>query len=539
MLTLLFLVSAVSLQANERKEVMAAQNRMLRAFAILYTNYADKLDPLELSQAAIEGMTDELDPYTVYLEHQQKFRMDMITRGEYGGVGIQIGMRSDTLSVISPMEDSPAWKAGIQPGDRIMRIDSLWTRGGRIDDLAEKIRGPAGSQVELTIWRGLSNSEIVFSLTRGTIEVREIPFAGFIGDRTGYVKLNGFSRHAAEQFRAIADSLNREGMDRIILDLRNNTGGLLDQAVEVLNVFLPKGERVVYTRGLFHGANRDFKLQKDPVLDSDDRVAILVNHGSASASEIVAGAVQDLDRGLIIGRSSFGKGLVQNIFPLDDSSSIKVTTSKYFIPSGRMIQKRDYFSDSQILKESAESSEIYRSRGGRELPNSGGIVPDSSVVSAEIHPFVVDLWRKFMFTDFAREYMMKYPDFTDYNSDARYFSEFEAFLSRRDYRFETPLEKKLDELEKDYEELQSDSETAFREAFRLLRKELNTESSDLLSEHRADIVRFLAAEMAAFYGGQKGRVEQTVGSDETVQTALQLLQNDEYLQRLGIQPFNE
>ncbi len=536
----ILLLAVASLQATDYKRSMQAQQKLLRAYATLITNYADELDPMNLTDAAIDGMTGKLDPYTVLLKAQSKFRMDVLTHGEYGGVGIRIGSRNDSLTVISPMEDSPAWKAGILPGDKIIRIDSLYTIGHKLDDLAEMIRGPKGTEVQLTILRSNYDEALIFRLTRTNIEVREIPYAGFIEDGTGYIKLNGFSKHAAAQLRSYADSLQQKGMKRLILDLRNNTGGLLDQAVEILNLYLPKGQKVVQTRGLTRASNREFSLTEQPLLHSDVRIAILVNHGSASASEIVAGATQDLNRGIIVGQTTFGKGLVQNIFPLDDSSAVKITTSKYYIPSGRLIQKEDYFHDNEIISANPDLNHEYFTLSGRPLAENGGIVPDSTVDGHSVGPIVVDLWRRNMFADYVRITLLANPKMTGHEDPERYFDDFVSFLKQREYHFEHPLLKKVTELEKRFKDQVGENDFAdLQPSFDALRAALSGNSESLLRESREEIIPFLRAEMLGFRGGQHDRIEGTLQDDDVLQTAVHLLKDDSYLKSLKIAPFNE
>ena len=540
LLIIVVFFTQISNAGNDHKKAIASQQKLLRAFGTIYTNYADELEPMELANAAIDGMTNKLDPYTVHLQQQQKFRMDMLTRGNYGGVGIRIGSRHDTLTVISPMEDSPAWQAGILPGDRIIRIDSLYTKGKKIDDLAEKIRGPEGTIVQLTILRGSEKEKILFHLTRKKIEVKEIPYAGFIQDKIAYIKLNGFSKNASKQVRYFADSLQHAGMEYLILDLRNNTGGLLDQAVKILNLYLPKGEKVVHTKGLTRGSNREYYLRDKPIISNDVRIAILVNQGSASASEIVAGSTQDLNRGIIVGQTTFGKGLVQNIFPLDDSSAVKVTTSKYYIPSGRLIQKEDYFHENDIVSANAEIEHTFYTKSGRKVKENGGIEPDSTVKNDKQHFIIVDLWRQYHFSEFAREIMLKYPDRSGEENTELYFQEFIEYLHRNNYHFDHPLHKKLEKLEKQFfAEFSEEEKQTFEINFINLRAILNQNTDELLLKNKDDIIPFLRAEILGFRGGQYARIKGSLKDDKVLNTAIELLKNDAYLKKYNIIPFFE
>ncbi|NIW80292.1 MAG: PDZ domain-containing protein, partial [Calditrichae bacterium] len=309
-------------------------------FEKLSHNYVDEIDPKELSESAIDGMLEEFDPYTVFFEDPGSHQMRMITRGKYGGVGMEIGIQNDRITVIAPMEDTPAKKAGIQAGDIIIKIDGISTEELSLEEASQKLRGKVGTEVTIEIERPGIETPITLELTRQEIVLNDVTYADFIESNTVYIKLSAFSDKAGRELKqAIRQLQSQKPIHRIILDLRGNPGGLLTSAVEVADIFLPAGELVVSTRG-FHENENEF-LTKDSPLLATQPLVILVNQSSASASEIVAGAIQDLDRGVLVGKETFGKGLVQKVYPIDkiSQSYLKITTAKYYTPSGRSIQK--------------------------------------------------------------------------------------------------------------------------------------------------------------------------------------------------------
>ncbi len=531
------LVSCQLHSGSRNQEYSQSRDALLRAHYLLFHNYADAVDGQALAKAAIEGMTKALDPYTVYLEKQEKFQMDMLTKGEYGGVGIRIGMRSDTLTVISPMEDTPAWRAGFLPGDRIIRIDTVHTNTLNIENASDMIRGKPGTEVILTVERENVPGELVFTLVRERIEVQEVPYADFIKPGIAYIKLNGFSKNASEQIRERLIELQKTGIDGLILDLRNNTGGLLDQALEVLNLYLPSDIIAVETRGLNPRFSRKFKLDSKPILDEDVRIAILINQGSASASEIVAGVTQDLDRGIVLGRRSFGKGLVQNIFPLSDTSAVKITTSKYYIPSGRLIQKENYIKDNSILKEFESGADAFFTRGGRKVEAGGGVSPDTLILDEPAGELVSALWRRQYFSQFAREYLLEHPEYTGKeNTEYFFFDPFVKWLEQKNFALQKPSLVEIEKLEKAFSKAGKEND-ATATAFNALKLAATFPIDSLLTEEKDQLLLFLESELKGFHGGQKARIEGRMDSDITLSTAMELLSDDSYLKKLGIAPF--
>ncbi len=312
----------------------------------LSLRYVDNINPEQFMRAGIDGMLSTLDPYTVFIPEEETEDLDVITSGRYGGVGIEIGVRGKdkVLTVITAMDESPAQRVGIRSGDRILKIDTTLTVGFSTGDAARYLRGAPDTQVTLTIERTGSSEPIEFVITRKEISVKDVPYSGFVKPGVGYLKLAHFSRGAPDELDEALHSLQTGGMQSLVLDLRGNPGGLLSSAVAVVQRFCAKGETVLSVRGRAADSEQVFKLPDDP-LAGDIPLAVLIDGGSASASEIVAGAVQDLDRGVLIGETTFGKGLVQSVVSFESGEALKLTTAKYYTPSGRLIQRVDYFGD--------------------------------------------------------------------------------------------------------------------------------------------------------------------------------------------------
>jgi len=348
--------------------------------------YVDPIDERQLYNMAITGMVDQLhDPYSVFLTGKSLSGMNEVTTGNYGGLGIQIEYRDNAIVVIAPLPDTPAERAGIQTGDRIVQVDSQSTATWNQDLAVKNLRGPVGSQVSLKVQRPGVPDPITFQLTRAEIHARSVRTAMEVGGHVGYVELNPFSDQSAQELTAAIDSLKRVGMRSLILDLRGNPGGLLDEGIAVSSLFLQPGQEIVSTRGRAEGATREFTDQ-DAERYPDLPIVVLVNSGSASASEIVAGALQDHDRALVIGTPTFGKGLVQTLFRLAPDAALKITTAKWYTPSGRSIQRQAR--DEQAQEDQADSDavrpdtaqpkpdQIFHTDGGRVVRGGGGIIPD-------------------------------------------------------------------------------------------------------------------------------------------------------------------
>ena len=505
------------------RSIARSQRIINEVYKHLIVNYVDELDTDEFTKTSINNMLSDLDPYTVYLESEDRDNLDMLTHGKYGGVGIQLGKRDDHLTVISPMEDSPAMRAGILSGDIISKIDEEEVKDISLNDAAKLIRGKKGTTVVLTIIRIEKEEPIEFYLTRTDIMVQDVPYAEMINDDIGYIVLTRFSKNAPMEMKNALRSLIDQGMNNLILDLRNNPGGLLSAAIEILELIFPKGEKLLWTKGRTKESNREFISRKNPLLDSKIKIAVLINEGSASASEIVSGVIQDLDRGIVIGNKSFGKGLVQSVYGIDQKRSLKVTTAKYYIPSGRLIQKPDYLNE-KVIKSVAMKDSVFTTKGGRNVEGGGGITPDYIVEDVQVGPLTRECWRKSYFFSFARENKNIFQSFEDVLNNEKLMDTFSDYLANHE------LEIKIDgqsQFEQSKEKLKKydDKNAKLNYAFKMIDEFIVKTEKSLFENEYSDLEKGVFTNFAQIFDGNKGRIRFNVGQDEVINKARQLLQD--------------
>ena len=398
----IYLVSQLLFSADKNVEPML--DMFDKAFYQLQKSYVDSINTEEVIKSGIKGMLMPLDPYTKLLVGSSKDRLEMLTRGKYGGVGISIGFRRDTLIVLSPMENSPAYNEGIWAGDKIIQVDSISTIGMSTSGAADIIRGEMGTKVVLHIFRPSEKKKLEFILTRDNIKVMDVPYYGLDSNGIGYIRVTRFSRHTANDFRKGLLQLKKQGLKGLVIDLRGNSGGLLSNAISILDEFVDRNTLLLYTKGRVEKNNKKFRARRNKTISFDIPVAVLINRGSASASEIVSGALQDLDRAVIIGQESFGKGLVQSIYPINDTATLKITTQKYYIPSGRLIQKQDYLGNGVLTDGYDKKDTVFTTVGGRPVKGGGGIKPDILIDAEKFSPLIQALWREGIFLNFCASY---------------------------------------------------------------------------------------------------------------------------------------
>ena len=403
--------------------------RFIQVLTKVRDHYVEPVTTDKLMDNAIRGMLRTLDPYSQYLDKEEAARLETTTHGSFGGIGISIGMRDGWVTVISPIEGTPAWRAGMQGGDRIIKIDGVSSEGYSLDDAMKRMCGEKGTKVVLTVYREGRDRPIDFDITRDIIRIKSVPYAGVLENGVGYIRLSAFSERSREEIDQAFTKIEKQNPKGLILDLRFNPGGLLSQAVEVSEEFAPRGKRIVYTRGRDPGQNRDFISTSDrPHLQYP--LVVLVNQWTASASEIVSGAVQDLDLGLVAGKTTFGKGLVQTVIPLTRSvrgPKLKLTTAKYYTPSGRCIQKDEQLKDGALASGDADESDNetaalpdslrakrplpeFKTEMGRTVYGGGGIAPDIELEDVVIPHVVQDLERNQIFFKFAVKYAARHKD---------------------------------------------------------------------------------------------------------------------------------
>jgi carboxyl-terminal processing protease len=497
-------------------------------FRELNTFYVDEIDPDKVIKAGIDNMLKTLDPYTVYFPETEADEFAIMTTGKYGGIGSMVRNSGDYVVISEIYKGFPADKAGIKPGDLIKKVDGNSLKGLSTDKVSEKLKGNPGTDISLTIERKGKESD--YSLKREKIVMPPVPYWGMIDSKTGYIRFTSFTQNCIEDVKTALSSLKEKNAQQIILDIRGNPGGLLTEAVEIVNLFVAEGTEVVSTKGKVKQFDEDFKTTKQPV-DEKIPLALIINRGSASASEIVAGAIQDLDRGVIIGQRSYGKGLVQITRPLSYNTQLKVTTAKYYIPSGRCIQARDFSHPNEdgsvgIIPDSLISE--FKTKTGRIVKDGGGITPDIEVISESLSQISSELFLRNFIFDFATNYYWAHPDIKSpdqFRLTDEDYDDFKTFLMNRKFNYKTVTEESMSELisnakkEKYYDihkdlfdDLEKDIAHSLDQDLKLFRKEI----SDLLED-----------EIISRYFYESGAIEWTIKKDEQIAKALEVLNNKE------------
>ncbi|MDP6861771.1 MAG: S41 family peptidase [Candidatus Marinimicrobia bacterium] len=519
------LFSLALTKSDVYRELARSQRLINEVYKSLITRYADRLDTEKFTKTVINNILDGLDPYTVYMEDDEKEGLDLLTKGKYGGVGINLGEREKKLTVISPIDNSPAKEKGIIAGDVIVKIDGLSTEEMSLDDAASHIRGPKGTDVTLSIKRFGNEQLIDFVLTRADITVKDVPYAGMLDDETGYIRLMRFSKNSGPEMRSSIMNLQRDNASRIIIDLRDNPGGLLQSAIEILDMLIPKGDLLLSTKGRLPEANKQYSARKKPIIEDDIKIAILINEGSASASEIIAGAVQDLDRGVIVGTPSFGKGLVQSVYGMDGSGkrSLKVTTAKYYIPSGRLIQKPGYINEELVVRDEKEDT-LFFTVGGRTVKGGGGITPDYEVKMPKSTPLLQECWRKGLFFSFAQERQHKYDNYEDALIDLNLISDFKIFIDDHELDLTTDGEKQFQQARTKLSALDS-TNLDLTHAFDFVETFIIDWEATLFEVEKDDLLRRLLLTLAGIMNGSEFRVEESIKDDPVVIKAKEILQD--------------
>lgn len=524
----------VTLQAqNEKKDNSeAAIVRNLDIFNSLYkelnTFYVDTIDAQKSIETAINAMLDDIDPYTEYIPAKSREEFQVISTGEYGGIGSYIQERRGEkkgVYISGPYKDSPAARAGVRTGDRIVMIDGDSVTGWSSDKVSNKLKGLANTQLRLTVARPYCDDSIkTFDITRETIKISPVPYYGVTRGDMGYIYLNTFNEHSFTQVRdALIELKKNPAVKSIVLDLRGNGGGLMESAVQIVGLFVPKGTTVLTTRGRDKQSEKIYKTTADPI-DTKIPLAVLVDGGSASSAEITAGALQDLDRAVVLGSRSFGKGLVQSVRPLPFDGALKVTIAKYYIPSGRLIQEIDYSQrdESGAYQRLPDSlARVFHTAHGREVREGGGITPDIKVDYPELTRLVYNIVRDNWAFDFATRYASQHstidPPATFTITDT-IFNEFKQFIDPEKFHYDKVCETGIENLRKVAKTegyINEETTEAFDRLEKLLKHNLNQD----LDTHRSEIEKILAQEIVTRYYYQVGEAEYGTRSDETLDRA--------------------
>jgi len=495
-------------------------------FRELNTFYVDEIDPDKVIKNSIDNMLKTLDPYTVYYPESDADEFAFMTTGKYGGIGSLVRNSGDYVVIIEVYKGFPADRAGIRPGDLVKRIDGVSIKGLTTDRVSEKLKGNPGSEITITTERNGNESDHI--MKRERIIIPPVPYSGMLDDKTGYIRLTNFTQNCISDVKDALLELKTRNPGQIILDLRSNPGGLLTEAVEVVNLFVGPGNEVVSTKGKVKQFDEDFKTTKTAI-DEKIPIAVLINRASASAAEIVAGAIQDLDRGVIVGQRSYGKGLVQVTRPLSYNTQLKVTTAKYYIPSGRCIQALDFLHPNEdgsvgIIPDSLISE--FKTRNGRIVKDGGGITPDVEVNPEPVGQIATELYFRNYIFDFATRYYWSHPGVTEPSQikiTDKDFSDFRDYLLERKFNYKTVTETSLNELianakKEKYYDLHKD-------LFTELEKDVTHNLDHDLTLFRDEITGFLEEEIVGRFFYEGGAIAWSVKKDEQVNKALEILNN--------------
>jgi carboxyl-terminal processing protease len=507
----------------------------------LNTYYVDEIDPAKLIRKGIDEMLKSLDPYTVYVPESEAEDLRFMTTGNYGGVGAVIAKKGDYVQITDPYENYPAQKAGLRAGDIITEIDGKSAKGLSVSDVSTLLKGQANTEVKLTLVRPGFPGTFNKTLVRAEIHVKNVPYFGMLNDEIGYICLSGFRQNAADEVRAALTELKKNPkLKGLIFDMRSNPGGLLNEAVRVCAIFVNRDEYIVGTKGKVDDWNKDYKTYENPI-DIEIPLVVLVNGQSASAAEIVTGALQDLDRAVIVGEKTFGKGLVQTTRKLSYNAQLKVTTSKYYIPSGRCIQALDYsHKDDQgrAVKIADTMMSEFKTKNGRKVYDGAGIMPDIKIARKTYPEIVRALLNEGLPFDFASQYRNKHDSIISPNkykfSDAEYF-EFIKFISEKNINYQTATEKALASLEK---EAKNDK------YFESIKNQYDSLKGILLKDKKQDLLTFknniveiLEEEIISRYYYQTGSIIYGLYHDDDINKAKEVLSNiDEYKKTLTLNP---
>lgn len=509
-------------------------------FKELNIHYVDKIDPSTVIRKGIDAMLKDLDPYTEFYSEAETEDFRIQTTGKYGGIGSLISQRDDYVVIDEPYEGMPAHEAGLIPGDRILEIDGKSMKGKKTDDVSKLLKGQAGSSFKLTYERLQSDGsykKMSADITRKEIKLKNVPYAGMVSNDVGYIKLESFMENAGGDVRSEFLKLkeNNKDMKGIILDLRGNPGGLLHEAVNLTNIFIDQNNEIVSTKGKIQEMQSIHRTKRR----ADDGIiplVILTNGGSASASEIVAGAIQDYDRGVILGGKTFGKGLVQNTRPLPYNTQLKVTTAKYYIPSGRCIQAINYAEknpDGSVKKIPDSLKMPFKTKAGRTVYDGGGIDPDIKTKKEFLAPIVFYLMAKGITSDYANQYVAKNPKPSSAKSFRLNDADYEKFIQytkSKNFSYDSEIDKELKSLKEkaESEKLMPSIQKSFDE----LSAKVKEAKANEIYTNKKDIIEYLESEIVKRYFYRKGVVEHDFEYDEDIKEALRLFANREEYNKL-------
>ena len=497
--------------------------------------YVDTIDPNKTIREGIDNMLYSLDPYTVYYPENDQDELEMMVKGSYGGIGslIRYNPKSKYTVIAEPYEGMPAAESGLKAGDLLLEIDGKDLKGN--SDVSTLLRGQVGTSFKLKVQRPGVKEPLEFNIVRRSIQMPTIPYYGVMDGQVGYINLSSFSGNPSKDFKKAFLDLKKQGITSLVIDLRNNGGGLLDQAVEIVNMFVPRGKTIVTTKGKIKQASNTYKTLREP-LDTDIPIAVLVNSGTASSSEILSGSLQDLDRAVIVGNRTYGKGLVQVPRSLPYGGNLKITTSKYYIPSGRCVQAIDYAhrnEDGSVARIPDSLTTVFHTAAGREVRDGGGVSPDIEVKQERLPNILFYLVRDNLIFDYATDYCLKHPAIASAKefelTDADY-EEFKNKVKGADFKYDQQSEKILNTLKEaaEFEGYMKDASDEFKALENKLKHNLDRD----LDYFSKDIKKMIAEEIIKRYYYQEGAFIQQLTDDKDLDEAVKVLTNPERYQQI-------
>ena len=514
-----------SQQLDVYRDIARSQQQIMTVYKYLLTEYVHELDVQKLTSRIIKSMLENFDPYTEYYEEKDLEDLAIKTDGEFSGVGLQIYMYEDQLTVVGPIEGSPASRAGIFTGDEIMNIDGEVTKGLELKEATNKIRGDKGTDVILTIKKPITGETEDYTITRDVITIKDIPYYGMANPEVGYLRITNFSNNTPGETRDALISLMGQGAENIIIDLRDNPGGLLSSSLDILDLILPKNMEMVSTKGRKGRSLKNYKSLNNAFLPNSIDIAVLINGGSASASEIVAGVLQDHDRAVVLGDQSFGKGLVQTVIGINQDTALKITNSKYYIPSGRSIQKREFIDEELIADGALAADSLFQTMAGRSVLGGGGISPDITVKDEGSFPLAASILRNGGYFRFVQQSSDQYASLDEVMADKTLMKNFKTFINDNDIEGYVDGEEDL-EIAKEKLSKEDKDNIFLKNAFSVIERQIDKTQLEMFETENDIIKRMILGEFAFYYDGNDGKYELYLKDDKVVIKALEVLLDD-------------